>query len=79
MQIPKGTVAGVYGYHRGWVGERNIVSVGIQLDHGDHVDPPKPLEHGHVVQVFGTAQHAHGAALPAAERLDTNRDSWDSA
>jgi len=20
---------------------------------GDHVTPPKPLEHGHVIQVFG--------------------------
>lgn len=53
MQIPKGTVAGVYGYHRGWAGDRNIVSVGFNWIMGDHVDPPKPLEHGHVVQVFG--------------------------
>jgi hypothetical protein len=53
MQIPKGTVAGVYGYHRGWVGDRNIVSVGFNWTMGDHVTPPKPLEHGHVIQVFG--------------------------
>jgi 4-hydroxy-tetrahydrodipicolinate reductase len=53
MQIPKGTVAGVYGYHRGWVGDRNIVSVGFNWIMGTHVEPPKPLEHGHVVQVFG--------------------------
>jgi 2,4-diaminopentanoate dehydrogenase len=53
MQIPKGTVGGVFGYHRGWVGDRNIVSVGFNWIMGDHVEPPKPLEHGHVVQVFG--------------------------
>ena len=53
MQIPKGTVAGVYGYHRGWVGERNVVSVGFNWTMGEHVTPPKPLEHGHVIQVFG--------------------------
>ena len=53
MQIPKDTVAGVYGYHRGWVGEKNVVSVGFNWTMGDHVTPPKPLEHGHVIQVFG--------------------------
>ena len=53
MQIPKGTVGGVYGYHRGWVGDRNVVSVGFNWIMGDHVTPPKPLEHGHVIQVFG--------------------------
>lgn len=53
MQIPKGTVGGVYGYHRGWVGEKNVVSVGFNWTMGNHVQPPKPLEHGHVIQVFG--------------------------
>lgn len=53
MKIPAGTVAGVYGYHRGWVGDRNVVSVGFNWIMGDHVVPPKPLEHGHVIQVFG--------------------------
>ena len=53
MQIPKGTVGGVYGYHRGWVGDKNVVSVGFNWTMGDHVTPPKPLEHGHVIQVFG--------------------------
>jgi 4-hydroxy-tetrahydrodipicolinate reductase len=53
MQIPKGTVAGVYGYHRGWVRDKNVVSVGFNWTMGSHVDPPKPLEHGHVIQVFG--------------------------
>lgn len=53
MTIPKGTVAGVYGFHRGWVGERNIVSVGFNWTMGSHVTPPKPLAHGHVIQVFG--------------------------
>ena len=53
MQIPAGTVAGVHGYHRGWVGDRNIVSVGFNWVMGSHVVPEKPLEHGHIVQVFG--------------------------
>jgi 4-hydroxy-tetrahydrodipicolinate reductase len=35
------------------VGERNVVSVGFNWTMGDHVVPPKPLEHGHVIQVFG--------------------------
>jgi 4-hydroxy-tetrahydrodipicolinate reductase len=53
MEIPEGTVGGVMGYHRGWVGERNVVSVGFNWTMGDHVTPPKPLAHGHVIQVFG--------------------------
>lgn len=53
MTIPAGTVGGVMGYHRGWVGERNVVSVGFNWTMGDHVTPPKPLAHGHVIQVFG--------------------------
>jgi len=54
MQIPAGTVGGVMGYHRGWVGERNVVSVGFNWVMGEHTVPPKPLAHGHVIQVFGT-------------------------
>jgi hypothetical protein len=53
MTIPAGTVAGVMGYHRGWVGDRNVVSVGFNWTMGSHVTPPKPLAHGHVIQVFG--------------------------
>ena len=53
MKIPAGTVGGVYGYHRGWEGDRNVVSVGFNWTMGDHVVPPKPLEHGHAIQVFG--------------------------
>ncbi len=53
MTIPEGTVAGVMGYHRGWVGDRNVVSVGFNWTMGEHVAPPKPLAHGHVIQVFG--------------------------
>ncbi len=53
MTIPAGTVAGVQGYHRGWVGTHNVVSVGFNWTMGNHVVPPKPLEHGHVIQVFG--------------------------
>jgi hypothetical protein len=53
MQIRKGTVASVYGYHRGWVGDKNVVSVGFNWIMGEHVTPPKPVAHGHVIQVFG--------------------------
>ncbi len=53
MTIPKGTVASVFGYHRGWAGDRNIVNVGFNWTMGDHVTPPKPLANGHVIQVFG--------------------------
>jgi len=54
MQIPKGTVGSVFGYHRGWVGDKNVVSVGFNWIMGSHVTPPKPVAHGHVIQVFGT-------------------------
>ena len=53
MTIPAGTVGGVMGYHRGWVGDRNVVSVGFNWVMGSHTTPPKPLAHGHVIQVFG--------------------------
>jgi 4-hydroxy-tetrahydrodipicolinate reductase len=53
MTIPAGTVAGVMGYHRAWAGDRNVVSVGFNWTMGQHVVPPKPLAHGHVIQVFG--------------------------
>lgn len=53
MTIPAGTVGGVMGYHRGWVGDKNVVSVGFNWTMGSHVTPPKPLAHGHVIQVFG--------------------------
>ncbi|MGV0626678.1 dihydrodipicolinate reductase [Mycolicibacter minnesotensis] len=53
MQIPAGTVGSVFGYHRGWVGTRNVVSVGFNWIMGDQVTPPKPVAHGHVIQVFG--------------------------
>src|SRR4051812_9420665 len=54
MKIPAGRVGGVMGYHRGWVGERNVVSIGFNWIMGEHTVPPKPLAHGHVIQVFGT-------------------------
>jgi hypothetical protein len=53
MKIPADTVGSVFGYHRGWAGDRNVVSVGFNWTMGNHVRPPKPLEHGHVIQVFG--------------------------
>ena len=53
MEIPDGTVGSVYGYHRGWVGDHNLISVGFNWTMGSHVVPPKPLKHGHDIQVFG--------------------------
>lgn len=53
MTIPAGTIGGVMGYHRGWVGDRNVMSVGFNWVMGEHTVPPKPLQHGHVIQVFG--------------------------
>ena len=53
MKIPAGTVASVFGYHRGWVGTHNVVSVGFNWIMGANVTPPKPVAHGHVIQVFG--------------------------
>lgn len=53
MEIPAGTVGSVYGYHRGWLGDRPFIEVGFNWTMGDQVVPPKPLKHGHDVQVFG--------------------------
>jgi hypothetical protein len=46
-------VAAVQGYHRGWVGERNVVAVGFQWTMGGHVEPPFKLAHGHVIKIDG--------------------------
>lgn len=54
MTIPAGSVGSVYGYHRGWVGDQNLISVGFNWTMGTHVVPPKPLKHGHYIQVFGS-------------------------
>jgi 4-hydroxy-tetrahydrodipicolinate reductase len=53
MSIPRATVAAVQGYHRGWVGSKNIVAVGFQWTMGAHVDPPFRLAHGHVIKIDG--------------------------
>jgi 2,4-diaminopentanoate dehydrogenase len=53
MRIPAGTVGGIMGYHRGWLGDRAIVNVGFNWTMGDHVVPPKKLAHGHVIEVAG--------------------------
>lgn len=53
MQIPAGTVAAVQGYHRGWVGDRDVVAVGFQWTMGSAVDPPFKLAHGHVIKIDG--------------------------
>ena len=72
MQIPAGTVGGVYGYHRGWVDDRNVVSVGFNWTMGEHVVPPKPLAHGHVIQVFTTRRDAKlTTEIEPAARFET--------
>lgn len=53
MTIPRGTVAAVQGYHRGWVGEKNLVAVGFQWTMGSHVEAPFKLAHGHVIRIDG--------------------------
>jgi 4-hydroxy-tetrahydrodipicolinate reductase len=53
MAIPTGTVSAVQGYHRGWVGERNVISVGFQWTMGSHANPPFKLQHGHVISIKG--------------------------
>ncbi len=53
MSIPRGTVAAVQGYHRGWVGSKNVVAVGFQWTMGYHVQPPFKLAHGHVIKIDG--------------------------
>jgi 4-hydroxy-tetrahydrodipicolinate reductase len=53
MAIPRDTVAAVQGYHRGWVGNRNVVAVGFQWTMGAHVDAPFTLAHGHVITIDG--------------------------
>jgi 4-hydroxy-tetrahydrodipicolinate reductase len=71
MKIPTGTVAAIAGYHRGWIGERNIVSVGFTWVMGDKVEPPFKLYHGHVIQVFGSPNFRTVAvALPPKGTLD---------
>jgi hypothetical protein len=53
MTIPRDTVAAVQGYHRGWVGSKNVVAVGFQWTMGYHVEPPFKLAHGHVIKIDG--------------------------
>jgi len=53
MQIPAGTIAAVQGNHRGWVGDRNVITVGFQWIMGTAVDPPFKLQHGHVITITG--------------------------
>lgn len=53
IQIPEGSVAGILGLHRAWAGERCVVTTGFNWTMGPHVTPPKPIQHGHVIQLFG--------------------------
>ena len=73
MQIPKDTVAGVYGYHRGWVGDTQRRQRRIQLDHGRPRHPAQAARARPRHPGVRPAQHAHRAALPAAEGLDRAR------
>ena len=73
MQIPAGTIAAVQGYHRGWVGERNVVSVGFQWIMGTQVEPRFTLAHGHVITDHRTPGPAHRHAGAAPEGLVRGR------
>jgi 4-hydroxy-tetrahydrodipicolinate reductase len=68
MQIPKGTVAAVQGYHRGWVGDEAVVNVGFQWTMGYHVEPHFKLAHGHVIKIDGLPNvRTKVQVLPPAE------------
>jgi 4-hydroxy-tetrahydrodipicolinate reductase len=68
MTIPSGTVAAVQGYHRGWVGEKNVVAVGFQWTMGSHVEPAFKLAHGHVIKIDGRpSAHIRVRVLPPAD------------
>jgi hypothetical protein len=68
MSIPRNTVAAVQGYHRGWVGDKNVVSVGFQWTMGSHVQPPFKLAHGHVIKIDGRpSAHIRVRVLPPAD------------
>jgi hypothetical protein len=72
MQIPAGTIAAVQGYHRGWVGERNVVSVGFQWTMGSAVEPPFRLAHGHVIKIDGKPSvRTLVRVLPGADWTET--------
>ena len=70
MKIPAGTVGSVYGYHRGWVGDHNVVSVGFNWINGRARDAPEAARTRPRHSGVWRAQHAHGDPLPAAEGLD---------
>ena len=77
MRIPAGTIGGVMGYHRGWVGDRNVVSVGFNWTMGDHVTPRSRCS---------TDTSSRSSACPtcapsstACRRRTGARASWTSA
>ena len=78
MQIPAGTVGGVMGYHRGWVGDRNVVSVGFNWVMGEHTRAAEAARARPRHPGLRAAEHAHRPALPAARGLDRARASWGS-
>lgn len=53
LRIPEGTVGGVMGHHRGWVGDHLLVSAGFNWIMGAHTTPPEPLRHGYDIRVHG--------------------------
>jgi 4-hydroxy-tetrahydrodipicolinate reductase len=68
MTIPNGTIAAVQGYHRGWIGEKNVVAVGFQWTMGSHVEPAFKLAHGHVIKIDGRpSAHIRVRVLPPAD------------
>ena len=72
MQIPTGTIAAVQGYHRGWIGEQNVISVGFQWTMGTAVDPPFRLAHGHVIKIDGRPSvRTLVRVLPGADWTET--------
>jgi hypothetical protein len=61
-KIPAGTVGGVYGYHRGWAGDKNVISVGAC--HAAEAAGTRPCHPG-----VRPPQHAHSDSLSATEGL----------
>ena len=73
MQIPKGTVGGVYRLSPRLGRRQERRQRRIQLDHGRSRDAAQTARARPRHPGLRAAQHAHGAALPAAEGLDRAR------
>ena len=73
MTIPAGTVAGVMGWHRGWVGDAERRQRRLQLDDGRARDAAEAARARPRDPSLRAAQHAHRRALPASGGLDRAR------